>query len=106
MRRIALAGLALTVVFIAGPGLAGVTSEEIVLPGATGAEGIATGAGSTFYAGDLFTGAIFQGDLRSGDVDLFIPAPEGGRRPASRPMCPMTSFSWPGHLPARGTSMT
>jgi sugar lactone lactonase YvrE len=77
MRRIALIGVVLAVVSVAAPGLAGVSSEEIILPGASGAEGIATGAGSTFYAGDLFTGDIFRGDLRSGDVELFIDAPEG-----------------------------
>ena len=32
--------------------------EEIVLPGATSAEGIAKGVGATFYAGDLFSGDI------------------------------------------------
>jgi len=30
--------------------------EQIVLPGATSAEGIAKGAGATFYAGDLLSG--------------------------------------------------
>jgi hypothetical protein len=49
----------------------------IVLPGATSAEGIATGAGSTFYAGDFQTGDIYRGDLRSGNVELFIDAPSG-----------------------------
>ena len=51
--------------------------EVIVLPGATAAEGIASGKGSTFYAGDLLTGDIFRGDLRSGAVELFIHAPSG-----------------------------
>ena len=32
----------------------------ILLPGATSAEGIAKGRGSTFYAGDLFAGDIFE----------------------------------------------
>jgi sugar lactone lactonase YvrE len=49
----------------------------ITLSGATSAEGIATGAGSTFYAGDLFKGDIYRGDLRSGSVSLFIDAPDG-----------------------------
>src|SRR5688572_25436069 len=49
----------------------------IVLPGATSAEGIATGAGSTFYAGDFQTGDVYRGDLRSGQVELFIDAPIG-----------------------------
>src|SRR2546423_2568997 len=44
---------------------------------ATSAEGIATGAGSTFYAGDLFAGDIFRGDLRAGTASLFIDAPAG-----------------------------
>jgi len=51
--------------------------EVITLPGATSAEGVATGAGSTFYAGDLFAGDIFRGDLRAGTASLFIDAPAG-----------------------------
>ena len=46
--------------------------HTITLPGATSAEGIATGEGSTFYAGDLFAGDIFRGDLRTGAVTKFI----------------------------------
>ena len=57
------------------------TPEVIVLPGATSAEGIATGRGSTFYAGDLFTGDIFRGDVRRGSAATFIDAP-GGRQAA------------------------
>jgi len=49
----------------------------IVLPGATSAEGIAIGSGSTFYAGDFLSGDIFRGDLRSGTVERFIKAPAG-----------------------------
>ena len=52
-------------------------AEIIVLPGATSAEGIATGRGGTFYAGDLYRGDIFRGDLRRGTARLFIDAPEG-----------------------------
>lgn len=51
--------------------------SEIVLPGATSAEGIARGAGSTFYAGDLFGGDIFRGDIRRKTAELFIDAPAG-----------------------------
>ncbi len=51
--------------------------HTITLPGASSAEGVATGAGSTFYAGDLFGGDIFRGDLRSGAVSKFIDAPAG-----------------------------
>ena len=48
-----------------------------MLPGATSAEGIATGMGSTFFAGDLFAGDIYRGDLRSGAVSVFVNAPAG-----------------------------
>jgi sugar lactone lactonase YvrE len=51
--------------------------HTIVLPGAHSAEGIATGSGSTFYAGELFAGDIFRGDLRTGNVATFIDAPSG-----------------------------
>ena len=51
--------------------------EQIVLPGATGAEGIASGAGATFYAGDLFAGDIFRGNLQRGTAELFVDAPAG-----------------------------
>jgi sugar lactone lactonase YvrE len=53
--------------------------REIVLPGATSAEGITAGSGTTFYAGDLFGGDIFRGDLRRGTASLFIDVPEGTR---------------------------
>ncbi len=49
----------------------------IELPGATSAEGLARGAGSTFYAGDLFTGDIYRGDVNAGSASLFIDAPAG-----------------------------
>jgi hypothetical protein len=51
--------------------------EQIVLPGATSAEGIAKGTGSTFYAGDLLLGDIYRGDVRRGTAELFIDAPAG-----------------------------
>jgi hypothetical protein len=49
--------------------------EQIVLPGATSAEGIAKGVGSTFYAGDLLSGDIYRGDVQRGTAALFIDAP-------------------------------
>jgi hypothetical protein len=52
-------------------------AEVIVLPGASSAEGIAAGAGTTFYAGDLFAGDIFRGDIQRGTAQLFIDAPTG-----------------------------
>ena len=49
----------------------------ITLPGATGAEGIAAGEGSTFFAGDRLNGNIFRGDLRDGTARKFITVPAG-----------------------------
>lgn len=47
------------------------------LPGATSTEGIASGAGTTFYASDLFAGDIFRGDIRTRRVEKFIDNPPG-----------------------------
>jgi sugar lactone lactonase YvrE len=62
---------------MAAPAVAKHPDEQIVLPGATGAEGIAKGAGATFYAGDLFAGDIFRGSLQRGTAELFVDAPAG-----------------------------
>jgi hypothetical protein len=77
MRRIFLVALVLLLVGMGSAVSAKSFPDVIVLPGATSAEGIATGAGSTFYAGDLFTGDIFRGNLRSGEAAPFINAPAG-----------------------------
>lgn len=61
------------------PAAEAATAEVIVLPGATSAEGIAAGQGSTFYASDLFTGDIYRGDVRRGTAELFIDAPAGSQ---------------------------
>ncbi len=52
-------------------------AEVIVLPGASSAEGIAAGRGTTFYAGDLIGGDIFRGDVQRGTAELFVDAPTG-----------------------------
>jgi sugar lactone lactonase YvrE len=69
---------ALAVMILTAPtALARPAEYPIPLPGATGAEGIASGAGSTFYAGDLFAGDIFRGNVRTGAVEKFIDNPDG-----------------------------
>jgi sugar lactone lactonase YvrE len=80
MRRL-IASLSVAAVYF-GVGSSGIAMaksfpETITLPGATSAEGIATGVGSSFFAGDLFKGDIFRGDLRSGSSSLFVDAPDG-----------------------------
>ena len=51
--------------------------RAIVLPGATGTEGVARLNGSTFFAGDLLTGDIFRGKINKGTAARFIDAPDG-----------------------------
>jgi sugar lactone lactonase YvrE len=72
-----LAAAALLVGALAGTAVAAPFPTTIVLPGATSAEGIASGAGTTFYAGELFTGDIFRGEIRTGATARFIDAPAG-----------------------------
>src|SRR5438128_1824299 len=50
---------AVALVVTAAPVGARSKSAVVQLPGATSAEGIAGGRGSTFYAGDLFAGNIY-----------------------------------------------
>jgi hypothetical protein len=77
-RRLALLMVLLGVLTVAAPtASAARPDEQIVLPGATSAEGIARGVGSTFYAGDLFAGDIYRGDLQRRTAELFIDAPSG-----------------------------
>jgi sugar lactone lactonase YvrE len=69
--------IAVVVATLIAPANAKPAQDVIILPGATSAEGIATGRGSAFFAGDLFAGDIFMGDLQSGSVSVLRDAPEG-----------------------------
>ena len=51
--------------------------EVIPLPVGFQPEGIAVGKGSTFYVGSIPTGAVYRGDLRTGEGDILVPAQEG-----------------------------
>lgn len=78
LRRAAVLPMLLALVtVVAAPAVASRPAEVIVLPGASSAEGIAAGRGTTFYAGDLFRGDIFRGSIRRGTAELFIDAPAG-----------------------------
>ena len=61
---------------------ANIFPEVILLPESWGPEGIATGQGTEFYAGGRhlspFAGAIYKGDLRTGEGDILVP-PQPGR---------------------------
>ncbi|QCB96464.1 hypothetical protein E5206_05600 [Arthrobacter sp. PAMC25564] len=64
---------------LAAAGPAGTDGPSVItLPGATGAEGIAAGEGTTFFAGDRLNGDIYRGDVDKGTAKRFIEAP-GGR---------------------------
>jgi sugar lactone lactonase YvrE len=56
---------------------AAVGQGAIVLPGATGTEGVAAAGGTAFYAGDLLTGDVYRGDIRTGTASKFVDAPPG-----------------------------
>jgi sugar lactone lactonase YvrE len=70
-----LVGLAL---LTAAPGAATTTwPETIPLPTGFQPEGIDIGNGHTFYVGSIPTGAVFRGDLRTGEGSVLVPAQAG-----------------------------
>ena len=62
---------------VAAPAGADTFPDVIPLPDGFFPEGIAVGDGSTVYVGSLVDGAIWKGDLASGEGDVFIPGVEG-----------------------------
>ena len=62
---------------LAAPAGAQPFPDSIPLPDDFAPEGIATGAGTTFYAGSITLGDIYRGDLRTGEGAIFIDAPAG-----------------------------
>ena len=75
-----LAVLAAAIAAVGAPipaGGAGPFQGPIPLPVDFAPEGIAVGTGSTFYAGSLTSGDIFEGNLRSGTGSVFIDAAPG-----------------------------
>jgi len=51
--------------------------SRIPLPDGFQPEGIAIGRETTFYVGSIPTGAIYRGDLRTGEGGIWVPAQEG-----------------------------
>ena len=47
--------------------------DVLPLPDGFQPEGIVTGRGSDFFVGSVADGAIYRGDLRTGDGDVFVP---------------------------------
>jgi hypothetical protein len=72
-----IAVLALTLVFVSPAASQPVFLPVIPLPDGFQPEGIAVGRGHTFFVGSIPTGAIFRGDLRTGEGDLLVPTQDG-----------------------------
>ena len=80
MRRMILLLLAaLVVAAVAAPAALAKSTfpKTIPLPNGWQPEGIAIGNGTTFYVGSIPTGAIFRGDLRTGQGAVLVPGAEG-----------------------------
>lgn len=73
MRRVtALVPAAVVTALLVAPAAAVPRPDSIPLPVDFQPEGVAVGAGNTFYVGSLVDGDIYRGDLRSGDGALFV----------------------------------
>jgi len=80
MRRITLLTVwtAVAAIVLAAPlGAGGGFPERISLPDSFRPEGIAIGQGGTFYVGSIPTGAIYRGNLRTGEGSIVVPGAEG-----------------------------
>lgn len=76
-RRVLVSLLILMLSFMAVGAAAPPFPESIPLPNGFQPEGIASGLGSTFYVGSIPTGAIYQGNFRTGEGEILVPAQEG-----------------------------
>ena len=74
---LALLLVALSLTMIAGTSSAAPFPEVIPLPDGFRPEGIANGTGTTFYVGSIPTGAIYRGDLRTGEGEVIVEPPAG-----------------------------
>jgi sugar lactone lactonase YvrE len=69
---------AVAAIVLATPlGAKGRFPERIALPDGFRPEGIAIGKRGTFYVGSIPTGAIYRGDLKTGQGAVFIPSADG-----------------------------
>jgi sugar lactone lactonase YvrE len=73
---LALLLVALTLTMIGGTSTAPFP-EVIPLPNGFQPEGIASGNGTTFYVGSIPTGAVYRGDLRTGEGEVIVEPPAG-----------------------------
>ena len=76
MTRLAVALTCIAAVLASVAGAQSAFPSVIQLPNGFQPEGIATG-GEQFYVGSIPTGAVYRGDLRSGEGDVLVPAAPG-----------------------------
>ena len=79
MRRLAAVAVAATIAVLGGvPAGAGPSFPEVIaLPDGFAPEGIAVGKGTTFFVGSIPTGAVYRGDLRTGEGSILVPGAAG-----------------------------
>ena len=79
MRRLAAVAVAAGLAVLGGVPAAGGPAfpEQIDLPDGFAPEGIAIGQGHTFFVGSIPTGAVYRGDLRTGEGSVLVPAAAG-----------------------------
>lgn len=79
LRPSALLGLLMVIVLVVGGSAAVAKSRPKVVPLPDGfqPEGIAARGANTFFVGSIPTGAIYRGDLNTGEGSIFVPAEEG-----------------------------
>jgi sugar lactone lactonase YvrE len=80
MRRLLLSLSVVVLLGVGGPAFATASSYTSIihLPGGFGPEGIAIRAGTPeFYVGSIPTGAVYKGDLRSGEGEVLVQGREG-----------------------------
>jgi len=68
--------VALSVTMIAGTSPKSF-QDVVPLPNGFQPEGIAAGTGNTFYVGSIPTGAVYRGDIRTGQGGVLVPAQAG-----------------------------
>ena len=79
MRRtvLVIALVVLGLVLAGSPATATTFPERIPLPDGFYPEGIEVGTGHDFYVGSLLDGAVYKGDLRTGDGAVLAPGVAG-----------------------------
>jgi hypothetical protein len=65
------------VVFVTAAAAKATFPQEIPLPTGFRPEGVAIGNGTTFYVGSIPTGAVYRGDLRTGEGAVLVPGAAG-----------------------------